>query len=154
MFKFETADQKEVRRFRVAQFNGRTATVRAGGSTVTGHVRSVLERARQAFRNAGPLRSSRAHPSRTSRAPAHPACIHSWKISTEPARALSAPRGPFIGRYTFIPENSGRSGERPGWARAFSAPRDAESRRVLERSLYPAPDAGRIALRVKNATGK
>ena len=43
MFTFETADQKEVRRFRIAQFNGRTATIRAGGSTVTGHVRSVLE---------------------------------------------------------------------------------------------------------------
>ena len=43
MFTFETADQKEVRRFRIAQFNGRTATVRSGGSTVTGHVRSVLE---------------------------------------------------------------------------------------------------------------
>jgi hypothetical protein len=44
MFTFETTDQKEVRRFRIAQFNGRTATVRTGGTTVTGHVRSVLER--------------------------------------------------------------------------------------------------------------
>jgi len=43
MFTFETVDQKEVRRFRIAQFNGRTATVRSGESTVTGHVRSVLE---------------------------------------------------------------------------------------------------------------
>jgi hypothetical protein len=43
MFTFETADQKEVRRFRIAQFNGRIATVQSGGSTVTGHVRSVLE---------------------------------------------------------------------------------------------------------------
>ena len=43
MFTFETTDQKEVRRFRIAQFNGRTATVKSGGSTVTGHVRSVLE---------------------------------------------------------------------------------------------------------------
>jgi hypothetical protein len=43
MFAFETADQKEVRRFRIAQFNGRTATVKSGGTTVTGHVRSVLE---------------------------------------------------------------------------------------------------------------
>jgi hypothetical protein len=43
MFTFETADQKEVRRFRIAQFNGRTATVRSGGATVTGHVRSVRE---------------------------------------------------------------------------------------------------------------
>jgi hypothetical protein len=43
MFTFETTDQKEVRRFRIAQFNGRTATVRSGGSTITGYVRSVLE---------------------------------------------------------------------------------------------------------------
>ena len=43
MFTFETTDQKEVRRFRIAQFNGRTATVRSAGTTVTGHVRSVLE---------------------------------------------------------------------------------------------------------------
>ncbi len=42
MITFETADQKEVRRFRIAQFNGRTATVKSGGSTITGHVRSVL----------------------------------------------------------------------------------------------------------------
>ena len=45
MFTFETADQKEVRRFRIAQFNGRTATIRSGGTTVTGLVRSVLEQA-------------------------------------------------------------------------------------------------------------
>jgi hypothetical protein len=43
MFTFVTSDQKEVRRFRIAQFNGRTATVSSGESTVTGHVRSVLE---------------------------------------------------------------------------------------------------------------
>ena len=43
MFTFETTDQKEVRRFRIAQFNGRTATIRSGGSAVTGYVRSVLE---------------------------------------------------------------------------------------------------------------
>jgi hypothetical protein len=43
MFTFETADPKEVRRFRIAQFNGRTATIRSDGSTITGHVRSVLE---------------------------------------------------------------------------------------------------------------
>jgi hypothetical protein len=43
MFTFETADEKEVRRFRMAQFNGRTATVKSGGQTVTGHVRSVQE---------------------------------------------------------------------------------------------------------------
>jgi hypothetical protein len=44
MFTFETTDLKEVRRFRIAQFNGRVATVRSGRSTVTGHVRSVMER--------------------------------------------------------------------------------------------------------------
>ncbi|WP_454624067.1 hypothetical protein [Bradyrhizobium cenepequi] len=43
MFTFETTDQKEVRRFRIAQFNGRTATARSAGSTVTGHVRSIVE---------------------------------------------------------------------------------------------------------------
>ena len=43
MFTFETADPKEVRRFRIAQFNGRVVSVRSAGSTVTGHVRSVLE---------------------------------------------------------------------------------------------------------------
>ena len=43
MFTFETADQKEVRRCRIAQFNGRMATVKSGESTVTGYVRSVLE---------------------------------------------------------------------------------------------------------------
>ena len=44
MITIETGDQKEVRRFRIAQFNGRPATVKSGGSTVTGHVRSVLEK--------------------------------------------------------------------------------------------------------------
>ena len=43
MFTYETADQKEVRRFRIAQFNGRMTTVAAGEETVTGFVRSVLE---------------------------------------------------------------------------------------------------------------
>jgi hypothetical protein len=43
MFTFETSDQKEVRRFRIAQFNGRTATARAADSAVTGHVRSIVE---------------------------------------------------------------------------------------------------------------
>lgn len=45
MFTYETADQKEVRRFRIAQFNGRAATVRSGENTVTGMVRSVRENA-------------------------------------------------------------------------------------------------------------
>jgi hypothetical protein len=43
MFTFETGDQKEARRFRIAQFNGRAASVTSNGSTVTGLVRSVLE---------------------------------------------------------------------------------------------------------------
>ncbi|MCP4621195.1 MAG: hypothetical protein GY844_32735 [Bradyrhizobium sp.] len=43
MFTFETDDQKEVRRFRIAQFNGRTATFRSNDSTVTGMVRSIVE---------------------------------------------------------------------------------------------------------------
>jgi hypothetical protein len=43
MFTYETADQKEVRRFRIAQFNGRTATVRPNGTVVTGLVRSIVE---------------------------------------------------------------------------------------------------------------
>ena len=44
MFTFETVDLKEVRRFRIAQFNGRTATVRSGDTTVTGYIRSIQER--------------------------------------------------------------------------------------------------------------
>lgn len=44
MFTFETADQKEVRRFRIAQFNGRAATVKSGGAVITGLVRSVMEK--------------------------------------------------------------------------------------------------------------
>jgi precorrin-3B methylase len=44
MFTYETADQKEVRRFRIAQFNGRMATIKSGDSIVTGLVRSVLEK--------------------------------------------------------------------------------------------------------------
>jgi hypothetical protein len=43
MLTFETTDLKEVRRFRIAQFNSRTVTVKSDGSTITGHVRSVLE---------------------------------------------------------------------------------------------------------------
>ena len=43
MFTFATSDPKEVRRFRIAQFNGRAATARSAGSTITGHVRSIVE---------------------------------------------------------------------------------------------------------------
>jgi hypothetical protein len=43
MFTFATSDPKEVRRLRIAQFNGRTATTRSAGTTVTGHVRSIVE---------------------------------------------------------------------------------------------------------------
>lgn len=43
MFTFETADQKEARRCRIAQFNGRAITLRSNGSTVTGMVRLIVE---------------------------------------------------------------------------------------------------------------
>ena len=43
MLTFQTSDQKEVRRFRMAQFNGRTVTARSAGSAVIGHVRSIVE---------------------------------------------------------------------------------------------------------------
>jgi hypothetical protein len=43
MFTFATSDPKEVRRFRIAQFNGRLATARSAGATITGHVRSIVE---------------------------------------------------------------------------------------------------------------
>jgi hypothetical protein len=43
MFRFEVADQKEVRRFRIAQFNGRAATARPNGTAVTSLVRSIVE---------------------------------------------------------------------------------------------------------------
>jgi hypothetical protein len=43
MFTFETTDPKEVRRLRIAQFNGRAVTARSGGFAVTGHVRSIVE---------------------------------------------------------------------------------------------------------------
>src|SRR4029078_11733836 len=43
MLTIETSYQKEVRRFRIAQFNGRTATLRSAESAVTGHVRSIVE---------------------------------------------------------------------------------------------------------------
>jgi hypothetical protein len=43
MFTFETTNLKEVRSLRIAQFNGRNAVVKSGGSTVTGRVLSVLE---------------------------------------------------------------------------------------------------------------
>lgn len=43
MFTYQTTDRKEARRFRMAQFNGRTATVRSAGATVTGRVRAIVE---------------------------------------------------------------------------------------------------------------
>ncbi|WP_426438796.1 hypothetical protein [Bradyrhizobium genosp. P] len=43
MFTYETTDQKEARRFRIAQFNGRSATIRSAGAMVTGQVRSIVE---------------------------------------------------------------------------------------------------------------
>jgi hypothetical protein len=43
MFTYETTDPKEARRFRIAQFNGRNATARSAGTTVTGRVRAIVE---------------------------------------------------------------------------------------------------------------
>ncbi|MGN8546388.1 hypothetical protein ACQPTN_16630 [Bradyrhizobium sp. 13971] len=43
MFTYQTTDRKEARRFRMAQFNGRTATIRSAGATVTGRVRAIVE---------------------------------------------------------------------------------------------------------------
>lgn len=43
MFTYQTTDRKEARRFRIAQFNGRPATIRSAGATVTGRVRSIVE---------------------------------------------------------------------------------------------------------------
>ncbi len=34
MFTFETTDEKEVRRFRIAQFNGRVTTARSGEAII------------------------------------------------------------------------------------------------------------------------
>ncbi|WP_407149806.1 hypothetical protein [Bradyrhizobium sp. ORS 86] len=43
MFTYQTTDHKEARRLRIAQFNGRSATVHSGGETITGRVRSIVE---------------------------------------------------------------------------------------------------------------
>lgn len=43
MFIYETTDRKEARRFRIAQFNGRPATVRSADATITGRIRSIVE---------------------------------------------------------------------------------------------------------------
>jgi hypothetical protein len=43
MFTFETNDPKEARRFRIAQFNGRAATLHSAGSSITGRVRAIVE---------------------------------------------------------------------------------------------------------------
>lgn len=43
MHKFETSDRKAVRRFRIAQFNGRAATFQSHDNVVTGIVRSIVE---------------------------------------------------------------------------------------------------------------
>lgn len=45
MFTFESTDRTQVRRFRIAQFNGRVVSVKSGGSMITGHIRSVFEKA-------------------------------------------------------------------------------------------------------------
>ncbi|MCG6205337.1 hypothetical protein LPW26_11855 [Rhodopseudomonas sp. HC1] len=39
----ETTDVKEARRSRIAQFSGRAATIKVGGSSITGIVRAVKE---------------------------------------------------------------------------------------------------------------
>jgi hypothetical protein len=39
----ETTDVKEARRSRIAQFSGRAATLKVGGSSITGVVRAVKE---------------------------------------------------------------------------------------------------------------
>jgi len=44
MFTYQTTDQKEARRFRLAQLNGRPATIRSAGTIVTGRVRSIVEK--------------------------------------------------------------------------------------------------------------
>jgi len=43
MQKLETTDLKEARRSRIAQFSGRSATLKVGGAMVTGLVRAVQE---------------------------------------------------------------------------------------------------------------
>lgn len=43
MHKFETTDIKQARRFRITQFNGRSAAIRLGEMTVRGFVLSVFE---------------------------------------------------------------------------------------------------------------
>ena len=93
MFSFETADQKEVRRFRIAQFNGRTATVKSDGSTVTGHVRSVLE-SKSSIPQRWTITIVPAAPKPTSRGRPRPAFAHSWKTSTERPRSSEPPRCP------------------------------------------------------------
>jgi hypothetical protein len=43
MFTYQTTDRKEARRFRIAQFNGRSATARCADGAITGRVRSIVE---------------------------------------------------------------------------------------------------------------
>jgi hypothetical protein len=43
MHKFETTDIKQARRFRITQFNGRSAAVRLGEMTIKGFVLAVSE---------------------------------------------------------------------------------------------------------------
>jgi hypothetical protein len=43
MHKFETTDIKQARRFRITQFNGRSAAVRLGETTIKGFVLAVSE---------------------------------------------------------------------------------------------------------------
>ena len=120
MFTFETADQKEVRRFRIAQFNGRIATVRSGGSTITGHVRSVLESKSIPHRWTITI-----VPSAPKVAMPRPACTPSWKISSELARCAASS--------AFAAGGGKSSTTRPRTARAVPARQDVFKRK-------PAPD--------------
>ncbi|MEH2521903.1 hypothetical protein V1279_007476 [Bradyrhizobium sp. AZCC 1610] len=81
MFTFETSDQKEVRRFRIAQFNGRTATVRSDGPAVTGHVRSIVE-SKSSVPAAWTITIIPEEPKPSRRDPRR-ALAPSWKISAE-----------------------------------------------------------------------
>jgi hypothetical protein len=81
MFTFETSDQKEVRRFRIAQFNGGTATVRSDGSAVTGHVRSIVQN-KSSIPAAWTITIIPEEPKPSRRDP-HRALAPSWKTSAE-----------------------------------------------------------------------
>ena len=88
MFTFKSSDQKEVRRFRIAQFNGRTATVRSAGSAVTGHVRSIVEN-KSSAPAAWTITIIPEEPKPTARVAARASRRLTWKISAERRNARS-----------------------------------------------------------------